>query len=66
MPKITGGRVAYKRTIQPEPFESKSAEVEFMFTVDDDESPPDAAAAALHAAKLEVHEALGLVKSKQK
>lgn len=60
MALITGGRVAYKRTTQPQPYESKTAEAEFQFTIEDDESPADATASVLQLAKKEVHEALGI------
>lgn len=57
---MNSGRVVYKRTIQPEPFESKTAEVEFSFTVDDGDDPAAVAGQALAMAKAEVHDALGL------
>lgn len=57
---ILGGRVSYKRTIQPQPYESKTAEVEFQFTVEGSEHPAEVAAEALRMAKDEAHYALGL------
>lgn len=62
MALITGGRVAYRRTIQPEPYESITAEVEFQFTAEEDEDPSAAAAEVLRLAKTEVHGALNLRK----
>lgn len=35
MTQITGGRVVYGRTVQPAQYESKKAEVEFTFAVED-------------------------------
>ena len=62
MPQITGGRVVYRRSIQPQPYESEGAEIEFQFIVEDDENPTTAAASVLRIARAEVHIALGLRK----
>lgn len=60
--EITGGRVTYKRTIQPQPYESKTVEVEFTFTVDPEDDPIDVTRDVLAMARDEVHAALGLKK----
>lgn len=43
MAQVTSGRVAYSRTAQPAQYESKRAEVEFAFVVEDGEDPEAAA-----------------------
>lgn len=58
--EITGGRVSYKRVVQPAPYESKAAEVEFSFVLDAKDSGPEAATEVLEMAKDEVNRALGL------
>lgn len=60
MAQITGGRVVYKRTVQPAPYESITAEVEFAFLLEDKETPANGAWEALKTARAEVNEAIGL------
>ena len=66
MGQITGARVAYRRTIQPEPYESKTAEVEFTIVIEPGEDAGTAVADALADAKAEVFTALGLTKQGKK
>ena len=56
--EITGGRISYKRTVQPAPYESKTAEVEFSFVLDTNDDGPEVAAEILKMAKIEVNRAL--------
>lgn len=39
MAQVTSGRVAYSRTVQPAQYESKRAEAELAFVVEDGEDP---------------------------
>lgn len=41
MAQATSGRVAYSRTVQPAQYESKRAEVELAFVIEDDEDPAE-------------------------
>ena len=60
MGKISGGRVAYRRTIQPAPYESKTAECELSFSTEEDDGVEveDTAANVLDMCKVIVQEAL--------
>lgn len=60
MAQITGGRVVYKRTVQPAPYESITAEVEYAFLLEDEELPGEAAAEVLGLARFEVTQAIKL------
>ena len=60
MAQITGGRVVYKRTVQPAPYESITAEVEFAFVLEDREDAGWAAAGVFEIARAEVLEAIRL------
>lgn len=40
--QITGGRVSYSRTVQPAPYESKKADVELSFLLEEGETADDA------------------------
>lgn len=40
--QITGGRVAFSRTVQPQPYESRKADIELAFLLDDKENIDDA------------------------
>ena len=40
--QITGGKISYSRTVQPAQYESKKAEVELAFVLDDGEELGDA------------------------
>jgi hypothetical protein len=42
MAKVAGGKVTFARTVQPADYESKRAECELVFEVEDGESPEDA------------------------
>jgi hypothetical protein len=42
MSEITGGKVGYARTVQPAPYESKKAEVELSFLLEEGENVDDA------------------------
>ena len=55
LPQVTSGRVVYSRTVQPAQYESKRAEVEFAFAVEDGEDPGQAAREAGELARREVH-----------
>lgn len=59
-PQITGGRIAYKRTVQPKEYESKTAEVEFSFNIDDGEDAAELADQALAMARDSVNTVLGI------
>jgi hypothetical protein len=63
-PQIVGGRIGYKRTVQPREYESKTAEVEFSFTVDDGEDPAELADEALAMARDSVNAVLGVKRSR--
>lgn len=54
MSQVTSGRVVYSRTVQPAQYESKRAEVEFAFVVEDGEDPGQAARDAGELARREV------------
>ena len=62
MAQVTGGKVAFRRTVQPADYESKSAEVEFSFTLAEGEDPKQVAAEAMVVAKDVVLRTLGLRK----
>lgn len=57
---MTGGKVVYRRTIQPQPYESEGAEVELAFLIEDGETASEAIEEVLKVARAEVREALGL------
>ena len=60
MPQITSGRVVYSRTVQPAEYESKRAEVELAFVVEDGESAEDAVSAVAKIVKRKALEIVGL------
>jgi hypothetical protein len=65
MATVTGGKVTYKRSVQPQPYESKSAEVEFSFSLtdgDEQESLNEDTAELLRTAQDLVLKSLGLRK----
>jgi hypothetical protein len=64
MTEITGGKVGYRRTVQPAPYESKTAECELSFSVEEGEDPETVAADVLAACRAAVEEILGLRRSK--
>ena len=66
MPQITSGRVVYSRTVQPAQYESKRAEVELAFVVEDGESAEDAVDAVDAVAKIVKRKALEIVGLRQR
>lgn len=65
MPQVTSGRVVYSRTVQPAQYESKRAEVELSFVIEDGE---DLEAAAREVGEAARRQNLGLlgIKSKER
>ena len=65
MARVTNGKVAFRRTVQPADYESKSAEVELSFALDDGEILKDVIGEFMEDAKNEVLRTLGLRKDKK-
>ena len=65
MSRVTNGKVAFRRTVQPADYESKSAEVELSFALDDGEILKDVIGEFMEDAKNEVLRTLGLRKDKK-
>jgi hypothetical protein len=66
MATVTNGRVSYKRTVQPADYESKVAECEFSFQLEEDDDAAKVAADLLADCRNEVNTILGLNKPKRK
>lgn len=62
MTQITGGRIVYGRTVQPAQYESKKAEVEFTFSVEDGAYDEAALDGIIHTAIEKAHAMVGLAK----
>ena len=60
MVQVTGGRVVYSRTVQPASYESKKAEVELSFVLDDGEKLEKALKETAELVKREALELVGL------
>ena len=62
MTQITGGRIVYGRTVQPAQYESKKAEVELTFSVEDGAYDEAALDGIIHTAIEKAHAMVGLAK----
>lgn len=60
MAQVTSGRVVYSRTVQPAQYESKRAEVELSFVLEDGEDAPAVIREIGAAARVECLRLVGL------
>ncbi len=60
MAQVTSGRVVYSRTVQPAQYESKRAEVELSFILDDNEDEAEAIRGVGRTARVECLRLVGV------